>query len=114
MNGETLRRTFTVVNPNGLHLRPIQAFVAAALKFADNEVSVCKPGGEKINGKSAFGLMTMLAEQGTELTVEVSGPDPARVMHELLDILGKTSWDDPPNGSAPQAAAGDQGAPTMD
>lgn len=114
MNGETLRRTFTVVNPNGLHLRPIQAFVETAAKFPSNEVSVGKPGSEKVSGKSAFGLMSLVAEKGTELTVEVTGPDAGRALDELLEILTKTSWDDPPGAPAPEAPAGDHGAPTRD
>jgi phosphocarrier protein HPr len=90
MNGEPLRRTFTVANPQGLHMRPITAFVEAANKF-QSDVFLGKPGDAKINGKSPLGLLGLAAEQGTELTLEVAGPDAAEAIDALLDVLAKTS-----------------------
>ena len=90
MNGEPLRRTFTVVNPQGFHMRPITAFVEAANKF-QSDVYLAKPGDAKINGKSPLGLLALAAEQGTELTLEVAGPDAAEALDALWDVLAKTS-----------------------
>jgi phosphotransferase system HPr (HPr) family protein len=90
MHGEPLRRTFTVTNPQGLHMRPITNFVETACKF-QSEVFLSKEGLDKINGKSPLGLLGLAAEHGTELTLEVDGPDAAEAMTALLDILTRTS-----------------------
>ena len=89
MHGEPLRSTFTVANPQGLHMRPITAFVEAANKF-QSDVFLSKEGIAKINGKSPLGLLGLAAEQGTELTLEVNGPDAAEALPALLDVLAKT------------------------
>jgi catabolite repression HPr-like protein len=89
MNGEPLRRTFTVSNPQGLHMRPITEFVEAASKFK-SDVFLEKAGDAKINGKSPLGLLGLAAEQGTELTIEVNGPDADEALTALMDILTKT------------------------
>ena len=90
MNGEPLRRTFTVSNPQGLHMRPITAFVEMANKF-QSDVFLAKGGAAKINGKSPLGLLGLAAEQGTELVLEVDGPDAAEALDALLTVLMKTS-----------------------
>ena len=90
MHGEPLQRTFTVANPHGLHMRPLQEFVEAALKF-QSDVFVSREGGEKLNGKSILWLMGLAAEQGTRLILEVNGPDAAEAMSTLLDVLAKTA-----------------------
>jgi phosphotransferase system HPr (HPr) family protein len=90
MNGEPLRRTFTVQNPQGLHMRPITAFVEVANKFK-SDVFLAKEGDSKINGKSPLGLLGLAAEQGTQLTLEVNGPDAAEALAALLDVLAKSS-----------------------
>jgi phosphotransferase system HPr (HPr) family protein len=90
MNGEPLRRTFTVQNPQGLHMRPITAFVEVANKF-ESDVFLAKEGDPKINGKSPLGLLGLAAEQGTQLTLEVNGPDAAEALNALMDVLAKSS-----------------------
>ena len=89
MNGEPLRRTFKVTNPNGLHMRPISAFVETALKFPC-DIHVALAGKSRANGKSVLELMGLAAEQGSELIVEVAGPDAPQVMSALLEVLEKT------------------------
>lgn len=90
MRGEPLRQTFTVSNPNGLHMRPITAFVEEANKF-QSEVFLAKEGDSKINGKSALGLLGLAAEQGTVLILEVCGPDAEVALQALLNVLSHTS-----------------------
>jgi phosphocarrier protein HPr len=90
MNGEPLRRTFKVQSPQGLHMRPITAFVETASKFK-SDVFLAKEGDAKINGKSPLGLLGLAAEQGTELTLEVDGPDAAEALTALMEVLSRTS-----------------------
>lgn len=80
-----LRRTIKITNPQGLHARPASLFVKLASRF-ESEVTVRK-GPDAVNGKSIMGLMTLAANQGSELEIEVSGPDAERAMEELAAFL---------------------------
>lgn len=97
MTAEPVRRKVTITNPQGLHLRPIQMFVEVAGKFQSN-VYVMKEGGERINGKSPLGLLGLGAEQGTELILEVSGPDQDAALEALADLIVnvRAQEDEPP------------------
>src|SRR5262245_60244189 len=93
MNGHALTRKIRIVNPQGLHMRPVTLFAQKAAKF-QSDVSVAK-GEQRINGKSAFELMFLAAEHGTELLLEVSGPDAAEAMAALAEILAAASFEEP-------------------
>jgi phosphocarrier protein len=80
-----LRRTIKIANPQGLHARPASTFVKLASRF-ESEVTV-KKGPDAVNGKSIMGLMTLAANQGSELVIEVSGPDAERALEELAAFL---------------------------
>ncbi len=86
MNGETLRRTVTISNPQGLHMRPITAFVEMASRF-QSQVLVSKEPGQRLNGKSPLALLGLAAEKGTQLTLEVSGPDEQAALDALAEFL---------------------------
>jgi phosphocarrier protein len=86
MNGETLRRTVTITNPQGLHMRPITAFVEMASRF-QSQVFLSKEPGQRINGKSPLALLGLAAEQGTQLTLEISGPDEQAALEALVEFL---------------------------
>ena len=93
MNCDVLQRKITIVNPQGLHMRPVTLFAQKAAKFQSN-IAVSK-GDQRINGKSAFELMFLAAEQGTELLLEVSGPDAASALEVLAEILAAASFEEP-------------------
>jgi phosphotransferase system HPr (HPr) family protein len=102
MNGETLQRQVTITNPQGFHMRPASAFAQLASQF-QSTVTVCK-GDKRINGKSPLELMFLGAEQGTELTLEVSGTDAQAAVDALARLLSEYSTEDsaetplPPKG----------------
>ena len=54
----------------------------------ESEVNV-KKGDEVVSGKSIMGLMTLAANQGSVLEIEVSGDDAEAAMKELEDFLVK-------------------------
>jgi phosphocarrier protein HPr len=99
MNGETLERQVTIVNPQGFHMRPATTFAQLAGKFQAC-VTVCK-GETRVNGKSPLELMFLGAEQGTELTIQVSGPDAAAALDALAEIMAASSSDDVPSPPLP-------------
>jgi phosphotransferase system HPr (HPr) family protein len=85
MNGETLRQRVVITNPQGFHMRPLTAFVEVARKF-ESTVTVCKDN-QRSNGKSPLELMTLGAEQGTELVLEISGSDAQAALDALVPVI---------------------------
>ncbi len=107
MNGQPLRQTVRITNPQGFHLRPLTAFAQRAAAFASS-VTVSREGGGPVNGKSPWELMPMLSPPGTELTVEVDGPDAPDALAALVALLeesnaagGEDPSPPPPDGPPP-------------
>ncbi|HVZ38867.1 MAG TPA: HPr family phosphocarrier protein [Candidatus Kapabacteria bacterium] len=66
-------RTVTIRNRAGLHTRPAATIVKKASQYRC-EFTIIKEGF-RINGKSIIGVMTLAAEQGSELMLEFEGSD---------------------------------------
>jgi phosphotransferase system HPr (HPr) family protein len=100
MNGDHLHHKLVISNPDGLHLRPISAFAELAKRF-QSQVTVHKDG-KAFDGKSPLDLMLLGAAQGTELDLEVTGPDAPDALHGLLELLVSLAVvensEPPPNG----------------
>jgi phosphocarrier protein len=97
MNGEPLRSKVLIANTLGLHIRPMKAFVELASKF-QSSVFVSKDD-LRVDGKSAWGLLSLAAEQGTELTVEVAGPDQQEALDALVAFLKDLIKEDEPEAA---------------
>jgi phosphotransferase system HPr (HPr) family protein len=94
MNGEVCQRKVMIVNPQGFHMRPVTLFAQTAGRF-QSTVTLWKDN-QRVNGKSPLELMVLGAEQGTELTLEVAGPDAPAAIEVLARILAAPSADDLP------------------
>ena len=68
-----IEREVTVTNRAGLHTRPASMIVRTASRFR-SEFFIQKDGYE-INGKSIIGVMTLAAEQGATLMLQLDGED---------------------------------------
>jgi phosphocarrier protein len=78
------RAVITIVNPQGLHARPISTFVSLVQSF-DATVSVRGPDGTVADGSSIFSMMTLAADRGAELVLEAEGEQ----AEELLAAISK-------------------------
>ena len=68
-----IQREVSIRNRAGLHTRPAASLVKLAAKYkADFFI---EKDGIEINGKSIIGVMTLAAEQGSQLLVRFSGED---------------------------------------
>jgi phosphocarrier protein HPr len=85
MNGEPLVKKVVISNPQGFHMRPMAAFAQLASRF-ESSVKVSREG-QSVNGKSILDLMLLAAAQGTELTLEVAGPDAQAALNALVNVL---------------------------
>lgn len=77
--------TVTIKNRAGLHTRPAASLVKTAAKFAA-EFTICKEGME-INGKSIIGVMTLAAEQGSELLLRFDGVDEEEAKNAVVSLF---------------------------
>jgi phosphocarrier protein HPr len=93
MTHDSLRQSVTITNPSGLHMRPAQDFVEAAGRF-QSSVLIAREGGERVNGKSMLNLLSLAAEQGTIVHIEVAGPDCQEALGVLVEVLQRTYTDD--------------------
>ena len=84
-----LRKRITVRNPMGLHARPASILVRIANKY-ESEIWISKEG-ERVNGKSMMGILTLAAERGSEIEMEIQGKDEGSAMAELERFLGNTN-----------------------
>src|SRR5262245_2360950 len=93
MTGETLRRSVVIRNPQGFHMRPAAALVEAARRFKSQATVI--NGDRRSNAREVLELMMLLAEQGSEVTLEVNGPDASEALDVLAGILGAETPPEP-------------------
>src|SRR2546421_9370042 len=82
---QKLEKEITIVNRLGLHARPAAMFVRIASRYR-SEIWVGKET-EEVNGKSIMGLMMLAAGQGSKLRIRCEGPDAAKAMAELEELI---------------------------
>jgi len=81
----TVSKTVTVLNPQGLHARPVDLFVKLANQF-DARIEVIKDG-ERVDGKSILSVLTLAAEQDAQLLIEAFGPDAEVAVNALVELV---------------------------
>lgn len=80
-----IKEKVKIVNEAGLHARPAAALVKTASKYnADFYIHMY---GYKVNGKSILGVMTLAAEQGAELELEVDGEDEDEAFEAIKELI---------------------------
>jgi phosphocarrier protein len=80
-----IKTSATISNKLGLHARASAKLTKLAAGFyADVWMS---KGGRRINAKSIMGVMMLAAGQGSEVDIEVDGPDEQQAMDGLLALI---------------------------
>jgi phosphotransferase system HPr (HPr) family protein len=92
MNESKLSRRAIVSNPQGLHMRPGQLFASLASEF-ESTIEVIN-GGRRVDAKSMLDVLTLGAEQGTELEIEASGPDAEAALQALAEFVQRENVED--------------------
>ena len=80
-----IESTLEVKNKNGLHTRPAANVVKLTSKFK-SEVFLLKDG-MRVNGKSIIGVMTLAAEYGSFIRVQIEGNDEEMAMEKLKELF---------------------------
>ena len=86
-----IKKKVTIINKLGLHARAAVKFVNLANRFTSS-VKIEK-SGNKIDGKSILGILTLAAVQETEIILFVSGKDEQSVMDALVSLI-KNKFDE--------------------
>jgi len=81
----TAERTVEIRNPEGLHMRPAMQFVDCANLYR-SKVTVWKDS-QSVDGKSIMQVTTLIAIQGTQLTIRASGPDAEAAVAALAEVI---------------------------
>ncbi len=74
-----------VSDPVGFHLRAAGRIVKLTKTFA-SEVTI-RYNGRAANAKSIMGLASLAAEFGTNVDIEVEGPDEDKALQELISLI---------------------------
>jgi phosphotransferase system HPr (HPr) family protein len=82
-----IEKEIVIKSAQGLHARPAALFVQIASKY-DAIINISKDG-ERVNGKSIMGILTLGAQQGSTILLEADGEDAERVIAELEGLLTK-------------------------
>ncbi len=80
-----ISKNFTIQNPTGLHLRPATIFSQACAKL-DSDIRILFKD-QVINPKSVLMLMGAGITQGSEITIEVEGPNEEEDMAKVIETL---------------------------
>lgn len=72
-------------NKLGLHARPAAMFVQIANKFK-SEIYLTKDN-QTVNGKSVLGILTLAAEHGSILNLQINGPDAPEMLKHIESLF---------------------------
>ncbi len=81
-----------IINRLGLHARAAASFVKLASSY-NSEIFLVH-GEQSVNAKSIMGIMMLAASQGTELILEVNGPDESAALAELVLLINNRFGED--------------------
>jgi phosphocarrier protein len=82
-----IEKKVQIVNKAGLHTRPAATIVKMAAKYKC-EFYISRDG-VNINGKSIIGVMTLAAEEGSELLLSFDGEDEEQAAKEIVEFFEK-------------------------
>jgi len=80
-----IEKTVTIVNKAGMHTRPASMLVKIASKYKSDFYII--KNGFQINGKSIIGVMSLAAEQGSEVTLKFEGDDEQKACAEIVKFF---------------------------
>jgi len=89
---DPLRRVVRIVNPLGLHHRVADRFARTASRY---DASITVRNGDLVaDGKSLWDLIMLLAFEGTDVTLELQGPEAEAAVEPLVAILAARGGED--------------------
>jgi len=78
-------QTLEIINEKGLHARASAKFVEVV--EAHDAQALVRRDGIEADGDSIMGLLMLAASKGTSIEVETSGPEAAKLMQALKELV---------------------------
>jgi phosphocarrier protein HPr len=85
MNEVKVSRMLVVNIPQGIHARPANLIVRRLQPY-QAKIEFVKEN-QRVDGKSILDLLTLAAEQGTELTIEATGADAQQAIDAIVELF---------------------------
>lgn len=82
-----IKTKIKILNKLGLHARASAKFVSTAAKY-QSAIDVTS-NSQTVNGKSIMGIMMLAANKGSELTLEIDGPDETQMNEALTQLINE-------------------------
>lgn len=82
----SVRRKATILNEQGMHLRPLSLFVGISEKYPACELKVSYDG-QSANGKSIVSMMMLQACKGAELELHATGEGAEELVTKLETLI---------------------------
>ncbi|SDO23437.1 phosphocarrier protein [Paenibacillus sp. yr247] len=79
-------KTVTVLNEQGMHMRPAQLLADKAGQFTSN-ITLRSGEDEEIDVKSILGLLALGLEKGTSVTLTAEGEDEQQAVETLAQLF---------------------------
>lgn len=80
-----IKTKVTIINKLGLHARASAKFVSTTSRFL-SQIEVSKDR-QTVNGKSIMGVMMLAANKGSELTLQIEGPDEVEMEKAIIALI---------------------------
>ncbi|MBB3113733.1 phosphocarrier protein [Paenibacillus phyllosphaerae] len=81
-----LKRSYTLLDPDGLHARPANELVYTAGRYLDCAL-FAEFDGRRVTLHSILGFLTLTARQGGVLTVTADGPNEIEALDALQAVI---------------------------
>ena len=85
-------RTVTVANRAGVHARPASRLVKLAAHYESDIWIECR--GDRVNGKSIMGIITLGAGFHSELTINATGADERAAVDAIVSLVERKFADE--------------------
>jgi len=80
-----VEQTVTIKNRAGMHARPAALLVQTANRFASD--IYLEKDGEKINGKSIMGILTLAATYNSSIKIIADGSDEQQALQSICTLF---------------------------
>jgi len=85
MESPVVEKKVVITNPQGLHARPADLLARLAMKF-DSKIEVIRDD-HRVDAKSILHMLTLGAEQGTELILQAQGSDAEEAIEAITRLV---------------------------
>jgi phosphocarrier protein len=86
------QRDFVIENRVGLHARPAAVCVQVANKFKSK--ILVRRDGKSVSAKSILGVLSLGAEKGMRISVEIEGEDEQEAMKAFSELVANRFGDE--------------------